>query len=329
MTVRQVAKVVFFEEVHGIDPQKVPLTVANQLAAARYLATQQSHHGFGLASPFRHEEYDVFRTGPRRGLDRGHLAFAEMAIQRSRRPGQALRPSASRKDGEVVQLAATHVFAARHRKTAHDPTRIERAAKHRGACLAQRIADVGDLEVESQVRLVSAVLEERLPHVDAPERRRDINPEDVFPDLRPQTFDELEHVLFGAERHLHVQLRDLHHAVRAEVLITEAARDLVLATEITSRSEATTSTSPVGMRGFSAPGRRRATLPSTRTTYSERKSDAFVCACGAWAGLNTTWIAPQRSRRSMKINPPWSRRRATQPYSSSSRPSSDARSEPQ
>ena len=36
---------------------------------------------------------------------------------------------------------------------------------------------------------------------------------------------------------------------------------------------------------------------------------------GAFSGLATTWTRPCRSRKSMKVTPPWSRRRCTQPDS--------------
>ena len=39
----------------------------------------------------------------------------------------------------------------------------------------------------------------------------------------------------------------------------------------------------------------------------------LVCAAGAFSGWNTSCTIPERSRRSMKIRPPWSRRRWTQP----------------
>ena len=70
---------------------------------------------------------------------------------------------------------------------------------------------------------------------------------------------------------------------------------------------ATTSISPVGRSGFSLPSGRRRTVPVTRMQYSLRSS------CAASLLRNTTCTTPDASRRSMKITPPWSRRRATQP----------------
>ena len=48
------------------------------------------------------------------------------------------------------------------------------------------------------------------------------------------------------------------------------------------------------------------------TTNSLRRLSATANSSGA-SGSQTTWTNPSRSRRSMKITPPWSRRRCTQP----------------
>ncbi len=59
----------------------------------------------------------------------------------------------------------------------------------------------------------------------------------------------------------------------------------------------------------------RPTEPVIRTTSSAPRRCAVACASAASSGWNTTCTAPSRSRRSMKVTPPWSRRRATQPQS--------------
>ena len=55
---------------------------------------------------------------------------------------------------------------------------------------------------------------------------------------------------------------------------------------------------------------------------------AAACASGASSGWNTTCTTPSRSRRSMKVTPPWSRRCATQPQSVTSSPAWSSRSSP-
>ena len=65
--------------------------------------------------------------------------------------------------------------------------------------------------------------------------------------------------------------------------------------------------------GLTFAGSRRTTVPNALTTSSERSACAAACASGALSGCRTSWTMPERSRRSMKISPPWSRRRCTQP----------------
>src|SRR5882762_646277 len=90
---------------------------------------------------------------------------------------------------------------------------------------------------------------------------------------------------------------------------------------------ATSSTSPVANSGLAF--WRLRTLPSTATTNSLRACSALACAAGCVSLLKTTWTMPVRSRTSRKSKLPRSRRRATQPITIASRPSSLARSSPQ
>ena len=76
------------------------------------------------------------------------------------------------------------------------------------------------------------------------------------------------------------------------------------------------------------PSGRIRTSPRTRTTHSARRSCATPCASVASSGWKTTCTEPSRSRRSMNVTPPWSRRCATHPHRTTSRPASAPRSSP-
>ena len=89
-----------------------------------------------------------------------------------------------------------------------------------------------------------------------------------------------------------------------------------------------TSTSPVASFGFTMSGARRATSPSIWMTNSLLSDSASLKAFSLRSGEKTTWTSPERSRRSTKISPPWSRRAFTQPESFTSAPSRSARSSP-
>jgi hypothetical protein len=77
-----------------------------------------------------------------------------------------------------------------------------------------------------------------------------------------------------------------------------------------------TSTSPVGIFGLFVPAGRCRTLPVMRTTHSLRNEAARSnSSFGKSDGSKTLCVRPSRSRTSMKIKPPRSRREWTQPSS--------------
>ncbi len=80
------------------------------------------------------------------------------------------------------------------------------------------------------------------------------------------------------------------------------------------------STSPVGSFGLTVSGSRFTTAPAALRTSSARSLWPSSNAPPASSGLKTSWTSPVRSRRSMKIRPPWSRRRCTQPATLASDP---------
>src|SRR5439155_246158 len=67
----------------------------------------------------------------------------------------------------------------------------------------------------------------------------------------------------------------------------------------------------------------------TARTYSPRTRSAEACASFETSGRATTWQIPSRSRRSMKITPPRSRRVAAQPMRVTLWPTCSSRSAPQ
>ena len=89
-----------------------------------------------------------------------------------------------------------------------------------------------------------------------------------------------------------------------------------------------TSISPVAMRGFSVPSGRAATTPRIASTNSERTCCVTAMRLRRFLRVKNALPEPDRSRRSTKITPPWSRLVCAQPMSVTSRPISPARSVP-
>ena len=84
---------------------------------------------------------------------------------------------------------------------------------------------------------------------------------------------------------------------------------------------------PWRFRDSTSAGAARALRP--RPQIPSADSSAFACASGCSSLLNTICAMPARSRRSMKMSWPRSRRRCTQPIRTTSLSASDARSAPQ
>ena len=54
-----------------------------------------------------------------------------------------------------------------------------------------------------------------------------------------------------------------------------------------------------------------AVVESLRSAYRRRYGQSAVANASGVSGSITTWTMPSRSRKSIKITPPWSRRRCT------------------
>ncbi len=96
---------------------------------------------------------------------------------------------------------------------------------------ARQLRRVLDLEPEAQVGLVRSIARLRLVPGHPWERRLDLDAEAVAPDASHRLLHQREEELLVGERHLDVELRELLQAVGAEILVSEAARDLVVALE--------------------------------------------------------------------------------------------------
>ena len=114
---------------------------------------------------------------------------------------------------------------------AHHAAAREHAGEDAELRLGQRLAEVADLEPEAHVRAVGAVARHRLVVGHARPRRRGDLEAGRLVDAREHALDRLDHVLLVHEAHLEVELGELGLAVGAQVLVPEAAGDLVVALE--------------------------------------------------------------------------------------------------
>src|SRR4051812_36003202 len=108
------------------------------------------------------------------------------------------------------------------------PRRLREDAELRAARQFGRLVN---LEPEAQVGLVGAVAQLRLVPGHALVRRLELDVEAFAPDPLRRALHQREQLFAVGERHLDVQLRQLLEPVGAQILVPEAAGDLVVALE--------------------------------------------------------------------------------------------------
>jgi hypothetical protein len=102
----------------------------------------------------------------------------------------------------------------------------DRRGEHLEAGGLEQCPKVHELHREARVGLVDAVAVHGVLVGEARERRGQVVVEHVLPDLLQHALEQRVDVLAVDERHLDVDLRELHLAVGAQVLVAEAAGDL-------------------------------------------------------------------------------------------------------
>src|SRR5579872_3525634 len=108
----ELALVVLLEKVGGVDPEKLPLAFAHELAPARDLLPDQSQNGLGLTPSVGDDQDQVVGTSPGGSADAMHLVRAQELLERPGQPGEALAPRPPGDRDELVQVTPREVFAA-------------------------------------------------------------------------------------------------------------------------------------------------------------------------------------------------------------------------
>jgi hypothetical protein len=152
------------------------------------------------------------------GDRRAHLTFLVEHEVREPLPAPLLRQLLER--GE---LGARELL--RHGQVLHARSLRE----HLELRVARLLGEVVQLEPEAQVGLVGAVARHRLVPGQAPERPLRRRAAERLERRADRAFERLPDVFPRRERELEVELAELELAVRAEILVPEAGRHLVVA----------------------------------------------------------------------------------------------------
>ena len=176
------------------------------------------------------------RRRPRRSRRRGRAAPAPRGTSRPATRGRPRRGRASRR-GRRHRAAWPGRSSASSRERASVALARHADGLHRAGLerpeLGRRedLATVDELEAEAQVGLVGPVALHRLVPRHALDHRRAARRVTASTAAADRAADDGHHVVGVGEAHLHVELHELELAVGAQVLVAQAARDLVVAVE--------------------------------------------------------------------------------------------------
>ena len=147
--------------------------------------------------------------------------------------GEALRAVARDVGRIVVDLLARQLLAAaRHAQRGHAAVLVGgRRREHLELAVLDEVRHVHQLERDAQVGLVGGIAAHRLGVGHARERVGQLDPQHLVEQLAHQPFHQVGDLVTREEGGLDVELRELRLAVGAQVLVAEAAHDLVVAVE--------------------------------------------------------------------------------------------------
>ena len=228
------------------DPREAPLRgiartarLGDQVETSSELVAQLAEHLARDRLAVGDEEARIpFRGAHGRHQRRGRFRRGAELRQRAGTTGgtglpprEALGADALGHALELGDVLAREVVARGDGDAHHAAARLDGRAEH------LEVAGVGpcvrrvQLEPEAQVGLVDAEALHGLFPAHARERDRELDAHGVLERVAQHLLPGGEHVLFLDEAHLHVELRELELAIRAQVLVAETARHLEVAIE--------------------------------------------------------------------------------------------------
>ena len=144
-------------------------------------------------------------------------------------PGHALGAELDGHLADLVDLRAGHVACALGVDGLDHAAAGQRGGEDLEVAVGDDLAQVDELHAKAAVRAVDAVAVHSICILDAVEREAHVGDAGLCQDLGHDVFHHLHDVVFGDVGHLDVDLGELGLAVCAQVLVAEAAGDLVVA----------------------------------------------------------------------------------------------------
>ena len=127
-------------------------------------------------------------------------------------------------------MLARHLAALWHAQASDATTRVLGwAGEHFELDVCHRISDVDQFQINTQVGLVRTITTHRFRIGHARERIGELGTVHFLEDMPNHALDHVLHIVFFDEGELHIELGKFRLTIGAQVLIAEAARDLVVA----------------------------------------------------------------------------------------------------
>ena len=209
----------------------------DQAQAVRQLDAESPQHGGGEGHPVGDQQHEVSRLRPRSGR-----AAAPGCGSRWRAAGLWSAPSPTRTQTSPFAPAPLarstrssrslrEKRGARHREGLHRAALRDGLGEHLERAVPEELGAVAQLEPEAQVGLVRAVAPDRLVPGQPAERAGQLDALRAAEDLRDKPLHQRQEVVPVQEGGLDVDLGELGLAIRAQILVPEAAHDLEVALE--------------------------------------------------------------------------------------------------
>jgi len=215
------------------------VALARDLQAVGHVQAQRAQHGVGHLGLVGSEEQQVagldvhgfLQLGVNvvlEELDDGALAGQLRVGVGVGDPGHALRAVLGGEVAQLLHVAAAPVAGALAVDGLHDAARLDGLGEHAEAAAAHDLGQVDELHAEADVRAVAAETLHGLGVLHALQREGMLDANGLEGFLH-DVFHHVDDVVALDERHLDVDLCEFRLAIGAQVLVAEAAGDLVVA----------------------------------------------------------------------------------------------------
>ncbi|OPZ82145.1 MAG: hypothetical protein BWY76_02806 [bacterium ADurb.Bin429] len=205
------------------EPQAISQVQAQAAQRLRHHRGHVGHQQQQIVHLGAHRLFESFDFFGREELRHRRLQL----ISRHLEVSQSLGAKPFGELGQFVQLAARETGGALHIQAFHLPAGRQHAGEGFELGVGEDCGQIHEFHAEAGIGFVAAKARHRLGITHARERGRHLHADDRH-DAPDQAFHQFQHIVALHEGHLQVNLRVFELAVAPQVLITQAARELIV-----------------------------------------------------------------------------------------------------